>query len=59
MKKGQISIGAKGHNNLQMANNSRDQLNQTTVLTGGTGMQQFHSRGNSVGGNNMAMALPN
>ena len=40
-----------------MAQSSRDQLNQTTVLSGQTGVGKFHSRGNSVGGN-MVINMP-
>lgn len=59
MKKGQVAMGLKSQGNPQVGNNSRDQLNQTTVLNGASGMQQFHSRGNSVSSNAIPMGLTN
>lgn len=61
LKKTGIQIGVKMH----AIQNSRDQLNQTTVLAGNPqnthlsqGIQQFHSRGNSINNKNMALGVP-
>ena len=61
MKKTGIQIGVKIHG----VQNSREHLNQTTVLAGNPqnthlsqGIQQFHSRGNSISGTNMGIGIP-
>jgi hypothetical protein len=61
LKKTGIQIGVKMHG----IQSSREQLNQTTVLAGNPqnahlsqGIQQFHSRGNSINGKNLGLAIP-
>jgi len=61
MKKTGLGIGVKIHG----VQNSREHLNQTTVLAGNPqnshlsqGIQQFHSRGNSITGTNLGLNIP-
>lgn len=61
LKKSGMSLGMKLHG----IQNSREQLNQTTALTGSSqathlsqGIQQFHSRGNSISAVNMGLGIP-